>query len=376
MKEGMKLTNPMPHIPMPATEPKVERVIKLQDERCHRVLDPKVRTIGVDRQRLDEQIEEKRRLASLEEEADGWHQRVAVQHDKHMQALERESAALRLQRECDVVEYRRRFQKKEQRSEWELNDPNSLKTSIPLRVGQDDPRCTASGLQRFDGEDPDAAERARAQKQQVAGWVRGQLNERQALQAAEAAAERAFDLRAGEQTERAWEVARLQQLQRREATLTTAEFNRRLAEQKRKEAAQAKESDSAKNLEEIQNMLDSDMLNERGTAGHRDRMKGLVPAETTAIRNEQARQHELLRHRRIEEAESRAIDGARMAQEREMGMMLEQQMREEKRAALRKLNEDRREQGKMKAARGTKLYHGNANEIGEQFFERFQRSCR
>lgn len=37
--------------------------------------------------------------------------------------------------------------------EWDLNRPDAKKTDKPARVGDVDPRCGPSSLQKFDGED-------------------------------------------------------------------------------------------------------------------------------------------------------------------------------------------------------------------------------
>ena len=48
-------------------------------------------------------------------------------------------------------EFRYLHQQPSQRREWDLYDPEGLKKDKPARVSDDDPRCTISGLQKFDG---------------------------------------------------------------------------------------------------------------------------------------------------------------------------------------------------------------------------------
>ena len=74
----------------------------------------------------------------------------------------------------------RRSQKKEHRREYDLNDPNGVRASLPARLGDDDPRCGASGLQKFSGEDLRAGERRKAQLAQAAAWHEAQAAEKAA----------------------------------------------------------------------------------------------------------------------------------------------------------------------------------------------------
>lgn len=52
-----------------------------------------------------------------------------------------------------MAEYRLQQQSAATRREYDLYDPDKLKKELPARVSDDDPRCTLSGLQRFQGED-------------------------------------------------------------------------------------------------------------------------------------------------------------------------------------------------------------------------------
>jgi hypothetical protein len=45
------------------------------------------------------------------------------------------------------------FQGKAMSREWDLNRPDAKQLDLPARLGDDDPRCGVSSLQRFEGED-------------------------------------------------------------------------------------------------------------------------------------------------------------------------------------------------------------------------------
>lgn len=50
-------------------------------------------------------------------------------------------------------EFRMMHQQPSSRREWDLYDPDRLKKDRPARVSDDDPRCGAASLQKFEGED-------------------------------------------------------------------------------------------------------------------------------------------------------------------------------------------------------------------------------
>ena len=59
----------------------------------------------------------------------------------------------RRQREKEDNNFRMGYQRKEQRREWDLQDPKRLVKEPPTRLGDVDPRLGASSIQVFGGED-------------------------------------------------------------------------------------------------------------------------------------------------------------------------------------------------------------------------------
>lgn len=80
-------------------------------------------------------------------------------------------------------------QKKEQRREYDLSDPNATRNSLPARVGDADARIGVSSAQVFEGEDLRAGERRRVQAAQQRAWCDAQQAERDAATLAEQEAE-------------------------------------------------------------------------------------------------------------------------------------------------------------------------------------------
>eukprot|EP01064_Diplonema_japonicum_P033375 TRINITY_DN6547_c3_g1_i1.p1 TRINITY_DN6547_c3_g1~~TRINITY_DN6547_c3_g1_i1.p1 ORF type:complete len:420 (+),score=132.38 TRINITY_DN6547_c3_g1_i1:46-1260(+) len=352
----------------------IDQKIFLDTERQKRIFDPKVRTIGIDKQRLDEQVYERQQLKRLEQDREDWIDKQQVQQDKHAQALQAESELIRMQRERDVQWYRDTYQRKHAGREWHLNDPNAKRKDLPARVGDYDPRCGPSGLQKFDGEDLDIQQRMRIQHDEIRQGLDRQLEEQRLKKWREDQLDGVWEERAEEIKRKIFEAEQLAKMQRRQATKTTADFNRALADFKKKEAEAARRHGEAQSLEDIQNQLNSGLLNERDEVmlnGRRSNAKGLHGDQLQEIYNQQAQQQEELRQRRIREAEEEKLACARDAQHHAMSLMLEKQLFNEKRALRQQLDSDNAKQRRLaleQAAERRRLY---AQEVGEQFFEPF-----
>ena len=66
-----------------------------------------------------------------------------------------------------LVEFRKEYQRPEDRNEFDINDPDFKRKSVPARVSDDDPRLTVSGMQKFDGEDLEYERRKKLQQKQI-----------------------------------------------------------------------------------------------------------------------------------------------------------------------------------------------------------------
>ena len=65
------------------------------------------------------------------------------------------------------MEFRKEYQRPEDRREFDINDPDFKRKSVPARVSDDDPRLTMSGMQKFDGEDLEYERRKKLQQKQI-----------------------------------------------------------------------------------------------------------------------------------------------------------------------------------------------------------------
>lgn len=97
---------------------------------------------------MQKQIEEKRKRDEEEKRIESIFQAERVRNDEIALALERKEREERRKLEQEVNEFRKNYQKREDRREFDLNDPNVIKRSLPIRLYDDDPRLGPSAVQK------------------------------------------------------------------------------------------------------------------------------------------------------------------------------------------------------------------------------------
>lgn len=346
---------------------------KLNQERAERLKDPRMRVMGIDKAALDEQVKERDALNRMEKERDDYFDKQAQFMDQHAQVLQREVDEQRRQREIETREFRNTYQRKGLSREWDLNDPRRVVRDLPARVCDDDPRCGPASLQRFEGEDLDSKDRKIAQQQQQRSWAQQQLDEKAAKKWLELDANRQYEDRAEEVAFRTWQIEQEVAAQRKQALVTTAEFNKAMAEQKRREKLQAKMRETRINMEEIDNQLNSDVLCETegplaGRATQSTRFKGLSHDQLKQITETQRLQQEQLEQKRRLEAEEEKQIAQQSLLETRMGTALDRQRERERREAAVKLGQERLQQAKEASERKKNLNELYRNKIGEEYF--------
>lgn len=339
------------------------------EERAARLRDPRVRCLGIDKTALDEQVKERKRMEEMEKDRDRYFDQQRVAMDKHAQVLQREVNQLRATRESDVQSFRDTYQKKEMRREWDLNDPKRVIGALPARVNDGDPRCGPSSVQKFEGEDLDMTERRRLQRDQQKQWAEQQMEEKLVKKWAEADTNRQYEDRAEEVAHRTYQVEQSIASQRREAARTTAEFNKAMSQQKKQDTVRTKFDQTQKNLEEIENLMNSDLLceNSGGRPG-RANFKGMTHDERQNIARIQAAQREMNQQRKLQEAEDAKQQEMQEMMQMRMAMTLDRQRERERTAANRDLGEERKKQAAEARDRKKATDELYKNEIGEEYF--------
>ena len=356
-------------LPGLASSESIAKKQRFADERAARFRNSRLRCMGVDKQSLDEQIRERRNMNHLEQERDRFFDEQRYLMDKHAMVLDREVQLIRRSRNVQEVEYRKTYQKPEAAREWDLNDPKRVIQDLPARVGDDDPRCAASSLQKFEGEDLDASHRKKLQQEQMKKWALQQTDEKVMRKWLERDLDRQYEDRAEEVAHRAWQIEQEIKAQRRQVAMTQAEFNKAMAEQKRQERIKSKVDNTQRNLTEINNMLRDGFLAEQdGKMTARADFKGMPLEKRQEVQRIQNEQREALRLRRLEEAEAAKAEETEDLLNNRMAVMLDRQRNRERKAQLRALGQTHREQAAEALERKKQLDELYANGIGEEYF--------
>ncbi|XP_076447852.1 RIB43A-like with coiled-coils protein 2 [Babylonia areolata] len=326
----------------------IERRRQMEEERKSRIFNAKTRTIGVDRQAIDQQIFDKKQYEEYERRRHEAFAADAVRNDMIAEMLQkRQEEDIRALARAEN-EFRSLHQQPSSRREFDLYDPDALKKDKPARVHDDDPRCGISSLQKFDGEDLNGKARSKFQAEQARNWFSEQMQEKEQAKQNQDMADKLYDLKMRELDERACDLAKAEQDCRRAIEMATKDFNAAQDRERKEKERLKKQQDLDDNLTEIANHIYGDILTENPAVSqsafgpHRvipDRWKGMTPQQLEKIRNDQERQRmENERLRQEEELRNKEWERQQNANAR-AGLLLEREM-ERKRKDLEKQQAD------------------------------------
>jgi len=232
----------------------IEQRRSIEQQRLNRLLDPKLRTIGVDKHTLDEQVADRARQQEIEKIREASFAQSAIAVDHQLQLIDRETARQRKQISVEESQYRHDFQQKHQRKEWDLSNPSALKSEGPARQSDSDPALHVSGLQKLQGEDLSNPVRFKKQQQQMRDWIKVQLEEKQRRIEAERAIDQHFSAYGSEISGISGDIEAENIRARKEHNLSVKEFNIAMAEERRRREQSQREQDTTDAFEEINNV--------------------------------------------------------------------------------------------------------------------------
>jgi len=326
----------------------IQRRKQLEIERQSRIFNAKQRLIGVDKQGIDQQINDNKVMRETEKARNDAYMRDMVRNDNIAVLLgQREAKDVRSLNKC-VNDFRVRYQQPETRREYDLYDPNSKKKDQPARISDDDPRCTLSSMQKFQGEDLSSKRREKMQQEQRREWAMQQLKEKQNAIQQQKEADRLYDLKRVELDMRSLELEASERATRRNIAISEKNFNLKQAQEKSMQDAKQKEEEEMDNYTEISNQAFGDFLTENPQTAisalgkHRvitDRWKGMSDAQLEEIRKTQeAQRQDKIRSQEEESQMNLEWDRQRMI-ETKAGTIMEQRQ-ERLRRQLRKEQDD------------------------------------
>lgn len=229
-------------------------------QRQSRIFNAKVRTIGIDLQAVQEQERDRRMREEMERRRHEAFASDMVRNDKIATLLEmRQQADIRRLNKA-LNEFRKMHQQPNTRREFDLYDPDSLKKDKPARVNDDDPRCTLSSLQKFEGEDLNNPARTKLQQEQMREWAKQQAEERRKSEEKKKYADKLYDMKQIELDQRAMELQKAEMDCRRAINVAQSNYNKALFDELTNQRNIVKRREEDDKLTEIANHVHGDFF--------------------------------------------------------------------------------------------------------------------
>lgn len=138
----------------------------INEQRKQRILNPRIRTIGIDVSALDQQVIEKQNKQEMLKEEARIEKIVALETERVLAASFEEEKLMR------------KFQMDEMKKSWgEEIHQRRVKSSFP-ETRLEPANCGMSAAQKFAGEDENKYSRSLQQKEQMRKWIQEQMNEK------------------------------------------------------------------------------------------------------------------------------------------------------------------------------------------------------
>lgn len=286
----------------------------------------------------------------------------------------------------DLNYYRCMYQRMDQRREFDLNDPNKIKTAKPIRSADNDMNLGISSAQIFSGEDINFVERRQRQKDQQLAWLNQQISEKRQANDARGAARKCIEDSIKANDERLNDMALSEKRIREEQSQAIRDFNHELAKRKDEHRIRKLQEKNEDDMAEIYNMVTSDMLTENPDCAQSRTnpnkkiafmYRGMTPDEAEKFRKEQ-NQQVIERHKKSVEDRMMGKQWEQYALNLDYELLLKQKELEYKHKdeldrvfecndALAREQRLQRERSKTEA---------NAPVISDEFYGQFNRSTR
>ncbi|XP_031839653.1 RIB43A-like with coiled-coils protein 1 [Nomia melanderi] len=284
----------------------IQRRRQIDAERKQRIFNPRFRKIGIDKEFLDKQVEEKKQQRQLEQARESELDENLIRSSNLALLLERQQEEERRKINVEIENFRRNYQRQEDRD----SDICDKIVSKQSGLGDDDRNFGLGSAQRFGGDQADSRERLKARKEETRYWIEKQMEERVKIERDRQEAEKAYQEAVISRDKRAAALDQMERECRRRLNEATARFNRALAEeQERRRRCEALQDEEDKKAE-IYNHVTGDFLTEakeqaNSTRGpHKplaSRYKGMSADELRAVRDAQESQMEEIEKMKLEE---------------------------------------------------------------------------
>ncbi|XP_045504734.1 RIB43A-like with coiled-coils protein 2 [Colias croceus] len=238
-----------------------ERKRQCELERRSRIFNARNRKIGVDLPFLERQVAEKRAEREEQERKNLAFAQQMIKDSNLAVVLEAREHEERRRINVEIDEFRQKYQRAEDRREFDLNNPDVLKMQLPPRASDGEP-VGMSSAQKFEGEDLEYEERKKIMAEQKNAWLEQQVQERKAAEEERRKAEEAYMMAIKARDARAGELDKMERECRYRLGQANLRYNEALAAEKKQLESIMKEQEEADNTAEMYNNLTSDMLTE------------------------------------------------------------------------------------------------------------------
>ncbi|KAL2914447.1 hypothetical protein HK105_206014 [Polyrhizophydium stewartii] len=363
----------------------IQRRKRLDEERKQRIFNPRVRVLGIDLQALDEQIQIKNEIKSIEKERNDAMDHTSKINNEILQLMDDQVAQARRHKMQQMNEFRRDFQQPFQRRDFDLYDPKALEKDLPARIDDEDERIGVSSLQRFEGEDLAVEGRIRLQKEQMKVWANEQVYEKERRRQEELNEKKKYEEFQKNINDKMTALQSAVDLAHRERARLDNEYNLALAAEKKRREQQQKAYETDLNTREILNHINGVFLTERPDVfniggGHKvrvDLFKGITPEQNQAILDMQERQrHEQQQRRSRKQFEEERWAVQEAANARALELLERERIRKVKERAIemRKENEAKAVEDKRRKEYIDKVLYTNPPQ--DAYFEQFNTTSR
>lgn len=207
-------------------------------------------------------------------------------YGKKMEQMEQEKRQIRAEMDKEENDFRRKHQGRDKALEKDLNDPDRVKNAEPPRLSDDDPRCTTSSLQMFDGEDLKYAERMERQKEQLAEWLQQQMAEREEAKRREQEDEEYYSQLQAYQGAIMVQNQEKEKEARQELNHQIAEENRKRAQERDERAQREREKELEENSREFEHTMSHPHLCEDDSMARTSKSNRVRPDHFKGLANE------------------------------------------------------------------------------------------
>ena len=364
---------------------KIELRRREHAERLKRIMDEKNVKMGMDFDFLQKQIEEKKEKERLEKEEEISYQKKFLEEQRLLAKLTAEEKKERKLIELETNEFRKNYQKNEDRREFDINRSDFKKTSSPARITDNDEWLSVSSGQKFEGEDLTSEERKKLQQEQLKKWYSQQIQEKKNKEALEIEQQKKWEQKYIQNDQITVEVGFKEKDVRSQLLWETAQYNKKLAFEKKIRESQQKELEIEMNIKEIETIKKSPFLQESRTQAIGNEGK-LVTTEWKGFTDEEKNKNLKYRENQIafekskkeEEIKRQALEEAERVKAAKEALKLERiEIRERKERERKNAEENlelSKQQKEFEKTRNKKIY--GENRPNDDFWNYFGKSER